>query len=295
MQGWRIRMEDAHIAQINQGKDRKLHIFGVFDGHGGKEVSQFVKAHFTQELINNKYYLLDDLSTALIQTFLLMDELMISPSGKEKLKQYSIISKKEDEKQDKEAKEGNNKKNNKLEYLAKMVEVKQQEENADIAMMVGCTACVCVIDENNKKIYVANAGDSRVVLCKQGKAYQMSIDHKPDLSYEKNRIYKGNGWVSEGRIKCNLNLSRSIGDLEYKQDSSLLPKDQIITAYPDIVIENYSQECNFIIIGCDGIWDCISNQEACDFVSERINTETLSDIINELMDSILSEDINNGI
>jgi serine/threonine protein phosphatase PrpC len=58
------------------------------------------------------------------------------------------------------------------------------------AMNVGSTACVCLIDEDNRRMYFANAGDSRVVLCKEGKAFQMSYDHKPNLFLEKNRIYK---------------------------------------------------------------------------------------------------------
>ena len=34
--GWRVNMEDAHIAQFNISKpDEDIHVFGVFDGHGG--------------------------------------------------------------------------------------------------------------------------------------------------------------------------------------------------------------------------------------------------------------------
>ena len=54
MQGWRKRQEDAHIAAISQGDKKDIDIFGVFDGHGGKEISQFVSNHFTKELIDNK-------------------------------------------------------------------------------------------------------------------------------------------------------------------------------------------------------------------------------------------------
>lgn len=36
MQGWRKRMEDSHIADINVGSNGKTHVFGVFDGHGGR-------------------------------------------------------------------------------------------------------------------------------------------------------------------------------------------------------------------------------------------------------------------
>ena len=37
-----------------------------------------------------------------------------------------------------------------------------------IYMRTGCTACVMSIDETKKKLYFANAGDSRIVMCKSG-------------------------------------------------------------------------------------------------------------------------------
>ena len=35
-----------------------------------------------------------------------------------------------------------------------------------------------------KKLYFANAGDSRSVICKNEQAISMSIDHKPELPNE---------------------------------------------------------------------------------------------------------------
>ncbi len=43
----------------------------------------------------------------------------------------------------------------------------------------------------------------------------------------------------------------------------------MITANPDVISENYSNDWDFIIIGCDGVWDCKTNQEAVDFVNDR--------------------------
>jgi serine/threonine protein phosphatase PrpC len=34
MQGWRKNMEDEHMCEINIGND--ISVFGVFDGHGGR-------------------------------------------------------------------------------------------------------------------------------------------------------------------------------------------------------------------------------------------------------------------
>jgi serine/threonine protein phosphatase PrpC len=36
MQGWRKKMEDSHISDMGLGPQNNIHIFGVFDGHGGK-------------------------------------------------------------------------------------------------------------------------------------------------------------------------------------------------------------------------------------------------------------------
>ena len=45
---------------------------------------------------------------------------------------------------------------------------------------IGCTSNVIYINRDLNKIFVANAGDSRCVMGKAGKAVEMSIDHKPE-------------------------------------------------------------------------------------------------------------------
>lgn len=79
----------------------------------------------------------------------------------------------------------------------------------------GCTAVVALLVE--RELYVANAGDSRCVLCRNGKAVEMSLDHKPEDTEELNRIRKAGGRVTlDGRVNGGLNLSRAIGDHGYK-------------------------------------------------------------------------------
>ncbi len=71
----------------------------------------------------------------------------------------------------------------------------------------------------------------------------------------------------------------------------------MITAFPEIMEESITSDCEFLIIGCDGVWDCKTNQQACDFVSERLKKNPsvkLSKIIEELLDECLATDIYNG-
>ena len=290
MQGWRKRQEDAHIAAISQGDKNDIDIFGVFDGHGGKEISQFVSNHFTKELIDNKN-LNKDMPKALRETFIKMDELMQTPEGIEEIKKHARKSKEEDDIQSK-----NEPPNSQMQLISQLIEQKNPESE-DINLRTGCTACVLSVDEKNKKLYFANAGDSRVVMCKNGIAEAKSIDHKPELQSEKDRIYKAEGWISEGRVMGNINLTRGFGDLEYKKNKKLKPEEQMVTANPDIQIVNYTKDIDFVIIGCDGIWDCLKNQEACDFVKKRLKDNPnikISKIIEEMMDSIIAKDLYSG-
>ena len=79
MQGWRNTMEDAKIT--NLALDQDSMIFGVFDGHGGKEVAEFVTRHFCIELLNSRSYKEGNYEQALKETFLRMDELLRTQEG----------------------------------------------------------------------------------------------------------------------------------------------------------------------------------------------------------------------
>lgn len=137
-------------------------------------------------------------------------------------------------------------------------------------IQAGCTAIVALSVGN--KLYVANAGDSRGVLCRAGSAVALSMDHKPQQDREMNRITKAGGYVNlVGRINGNLNLSRSLGDLKYKQNPNLPMTEQMITAEPDVTVTTLQSNDRFFLLACDGVWDCLNNQQACDFVTERLD------------------------
>lgn len=56
-----------------------------------------------------------------------------------------------------------------------------------------------------------------------------------------------------------LNLSRSLGDLEYKGAKGKSKELQAVTCCPEIKTYDITDECEFLIIACDGIWDCLTS------------------------------------
>ncbi|CAE7799552.1 PPM1B [Symbiodinium sp. CCMP2592] len=89
--------------------------------------------------------------------------------------------------------------------------------------LVGSTAIVALLDKtgDSRSVTVANCGDSRAVLCRNGTAVELSEDHKPELHSEEKRIRQAGGSVKLigpcHRIDgWGLNLSRALGDFHYK-------------------------------------------------------------------------------
>ena len=151
----------------------------------------------------------------------------------------------------------------------------------------GCTAVVALV--TSEKVIVANAGDSRCVLSRGGRAIALSRDHKPKDADEYSRILAAGGYVNFGRVNGNLALSRAIGDFEFKKNSELGPEKQIITAKPDVLEYSRTYDDEFLVIACDGIWDCMPNQQVVNFIRGRISEDKeLAVICEELMDRCLA-------
>jgi protein phosphatase 1G len=172
----------------------------------------------------------------------------------------------------------------------------EEVEAADAAGFdSGATAVVALLERSADvdSIVVANAGDSRCVLCRGGEAVALSHDHGPELKSERDRIYKAGGHVTEeGRVCGNLNLARAIGDHNYKQNTDLSISEQMITSLPEVIRTTVAPDDEFIVLACDGIWNTLNSQQVVDFVRERIARGVALDAIcTELTQDILADDL----
>eukprot|EP00762_Andalucia_godoyi_P001458 ANDGO_00276.mRNA.1 putative protein phosphatase 2C 59 len=125
----------------------------------------------------------------------------------------------------------------------------------------GSTAVLAII--RNRRLYVANVGDSRAILCKRGVAIALSQDQKPTRSDEKERIERAGGFVEFGRVMGLLAVSRAFGDFEYKEAGK-----PVVICDPEVQEIDLNSECEFLVLACDGIWDVMSNQDVCTLITE---------------------------
>lgn len=228
MQGRRPYNEDEFDVNINLGggKGKSMNYFGLFDGHGGNQVSKYLKKNL------QKYFTAEDIEADI---------------GKSKA--YDR-------------------------YITKVFEF-VQNKLSDYHLpskATGSTALITMFYKANshRMIKVINLGDCRAVACTLDNiAVPLTKDHKPTSYDEFKRITEMGGKIvqeknDDPRIN-GLAVSRAFGDLDSKPHVSHLP-------------EIYDYDCRkfkFIIMGCDGIWDVLNNQDAVDLVlSEQDNKKS---------------------
>ncbi|TGZ70859.1 hypothetical protein CRM22_002958 [Opisthorchis felineus] len=153
----------------------------------------------------------------------------------------------------------------------------KDQDDSEPGVDSGTTACVALLLPYNGivKLFVANAGDSRAVLCRGTVAVDLSVDHKPEDEDEKSRITAAGGTVTrDGRVNGGLNLSRALGDHSYKQVQGLPLAAQMITPSPDVTqFDLIPGSDQFLVIACDGVWNSMTSQEVVDFVRERLQSK----------------------
>lgn len=138
-----------------------------------------------------------------------------------------------------------------------------------------CTTVFFVKTDKEIEVICSNVGDSRIVMRhRNGQVEPLSYDHKPTNKEEKQRITESGGFVEYGRVNGSLALSRAFGDYGYKMNTNIPQEKQAVIALPDIkrikTTIPSENEFQFVIAACDGVWDVMSNEQACEYTYQRL-------------------------
>lgn len=141
----------------------------------------------------------------------------------------------------------------------------------------GTTSVTCVVRvdpaTNQRWLFTANVGDSRAVLCRGTRAVRLTIDHKASLPEEAKRITEAGGFIGRNkRVNGVLAISRALGD-------HMLKENDVVSAEPFTTDTQLTEEDQYVLLACDGVWDVMTDQEAIDFVLTKLkhyNVEELA-------------------
>ncbi|KAI4987291.1 hypothetical protein ZWY2020_020091 [Hordeum vulgare] len=138
-------------------------------------------------------------------------------------------------------------------------------DDSVISRSSGTTALTALIF--GRQLLVANAGDCRAVLCRKGMAMEMSCDHRPTYEAERQRVTECGGYIEDGYLNGVLSVTRALGDWDMKMpQGSASP----LIAEPEFQQTILTEDDEFLIIGCDGIWDVMTSQQAVTLVRKGL-------------------------
>ncbi|KAJ8608766.1 hypothetical protein CTAYLR_007813 [Chrysophaeum taylorii] len=248
-QGRRRTMEDVYMVNGSIQDDPSKCYFAVFDGHAGSRAAEYCGQRLLDNITSTAAWRRGDMKEAM---------------------RYGIQRTEQS-------------------YLRAAL-------SASPRWFDGTTAVVCVVTSNVATL--GWVGDSRAILGRfadgSWSAASLTIDHKPTSAAEHERIVASGGTVGRSLKEANarnvtaaagarcpvfcfgahpaapmrcypggLSLSRSIGDVTLKYHSI-----KCVIGDPEVVVHNFDLTTDrFVILGCDGIWDVLTNEQAVNIVA----------------------------
>ncbi|KAI5094125.1 protein phosphatase 1H, partial [Silurus meridionalis] len=209
-----------------------------------------------------------------------------------------------------------------LENAFKYMDAQIERERVVYNITGGCTALVVVFFLG--KLYVANAGDSRAIIIKNGEIIPMSAEFTPEserqrlqfLGYMQPHLLGGefthlefprrvqrkevgkkmlyrdftmSGWAyktiededlrfpliygegKKARVLATIGVTRGLGDHDLKVHDSNIYIKPFLSCFPEVRIYNLIQHehgtDDVLVMGTDGLWDVLSNEEVTEYVT----------------------------
>jgi serine/threonine protein phosphatase PrpC len=314
LQGRRKYIEDAHAVVLTN--DYKF--FGVFDGHFGNRAANYASRHI-QLLFEEFYQQHHHVPLPLRDPFISLERQQHSLHASSEWKKLYLLSSQEMGAEvhhvtslkssfehkvggEKGVKDDHRVVKDVINYLHhSFIQTNEDFLQTNSDSLSGTTATVSILFSDY--LLIGNIGDSRAVLCcdSDGKAIQLTVDHTPYVTQERDRIISSGGTVDQNasendilRVNQVLAVTRSIGDRNFRHVLSSEP-DLLLFRRPSptpppssrgpsglnplfhspnscLLLSKYYQSSPadipqlFLVLGSDGLWDVMKNQEVVDYI-----------------------------
>eukprot|EP00928_Gymnodinium_smaydae_P002324 TRINITY_DN10829_c0_g1_i1.p1 TRINITY_DN10829_c0_g1~~TRINITY_DN10829_c0_g1_i1.p1 ORF type:complete len:284 (-),score=33.83 TRINITY_DN10829_c0_g1_i1:277-1128(-) len=123
-------------------------------------------------------------------------------------------------------------------------------------------ACACVMAVEGSSLTIANCGDCRAVLCRRGSPVgieTLTTDHNSADCRERARVESlGVTVTSDGYVHGHVAVTRAFGDFSYQSQT----KCPGVICCPDLFNVAITDDVEFAILACDGVFEVMTAKEA---------------------------------
>lgn len=246
---YRAKMEDVHTYVANFAEKLDWGYFAIFDGHAGKSTARWC-GNTLHTLIEQELLAKEALANC---------GLGASPSHLCDVKEvFNNVFMKADELIEKEG--SGSAGSTAAVAILRWESIEEQPDLEKPNLHNSGRKFDFVPGPHHKRmLYTSNVGDLRIVICRAGKAYRLTYDHKASDPSEIERVRDKGGLIVKNRVNGVLAITRSLGDSYIKN---------LVTGKPFTTSTEITSDDEFLILACDGVWDVISDSHACKFVSD---------------------------
>ncbi|KAL7060907.1 hypothetical protein AAHC03_09449 [Spirometra sp. Aus1] len=248
MQGWRVEMEDAHVAVLElPGALSTWSFFGVFDGHAGAQVSSHCASNLLRHILDTpvfkdmvasseKQHSIDEIKAAIVEGFLAFDASLLHDNPSEKSGSTAVVAF----------------------VTPKHIYFANCGDSRGILLR---NSSPSFATEDHKP---SSPGERRRINNAGGHVILSRV----------------NGSLAVSRALGDFDYKQVKGTPPSDQ---LVSPEPDVTC-----LERMPEADQILCLACDGIWDVYSNEELCDYVLHRLKcSSSLTHVCNEVLDTSL--------
>ena len=145
-------------------------------------------------------------------------------------------------------------------------ELRRRREADSMGRDASGSTVLAALFDGRDAFHVASLGDCRAVLAQKDGYVNCSNDCRADRPDEVARVVRAGGFVANKRVNGQIAVSRALGDFAFKGGAL----GDRVSCVPDLTSVKLRDGDDFLLLGCDGVFDVLTSAEATSFVRDRL-------------------------